>query len=72
MEIKPRDFFSISLKEVVRLPGLVGAGLGEKESLVVYRPMVRRHKSSFLRSFRNKPNVHRLRRQVQAGETQLR
>ena len=55
----------------VRLPGMVGAGLGEKDSLAVYRPMLKRQKSSFLRSFRNKPNVNRLRRQVQEWDNVL-
>ena len=52
----------------ISLPGMVGAGLGEKESLAVYKPMLKRQKSSFLRSFRKKPTVtSRLRRQVQAS-----
>ena len=57
------------LTREVRLPGMVGAGLGEKESLAVYKPMLKRQKSSFLRSFRKKPTVSssRLRRQVQAS-----
>ena len=56
------------LTREVRLPGMVGAGLGEKESLAVYKPMLKRQKSSFLRSFRKKPTVsNRLRRQVQAS-----
>ena len=56
------------LSREVSLPGMVGAGLGEKESLAVYKPMLKRQKSSFLRSFRKKPTVSsRLRRQVQAS-----
>ena len=51
----------------IRLPNMIGAGLGEKESLAVYRPLLKRQKSSFLRSFKNKPNVSRLRREVQAS-----
>ena len=56
------------LTREIRLPGMVGAGLGEKESLAVYKPMLKRQKSSFLRSFRKKPTVSsRLRRHVQAS-----
>lgn len=51
----------------IKLPNMLGAGLGEKESLAIYRPLLKRQKSSFLRSFKNKPNVSRLRREVQAS-----
>ena len=46
---------------------MIGAGLGEKEDLAVYRPLLKRQKSSFLRSFRSKPNVTKLRREVKAS-----
>ena len=41
-------------REVVRVPNNAGAGLGEKETLSVYRPMLVRHKSSFFRSYHGK------------------
>ena len=55
------------LKKEIRVPNMIGAGLGEKEDLAVYRPLLKRQKSSFLRSFRNKPNVNKLRREVKAS-----
>ena len=41
-------------REVVRVPNNAGAGLGEKETLSVYRPILVRHKSSFFRSYHGK------------------
>ena len=37
------------------------------EPLCVCRPLLKRQKSSFLRSFRSKPRVTKLRREVQAS-----
>jgi len=51
----------------IKLPNMIGAGMGDKEALAVYRPLLKRQKSSFLRSFRSKPNVHKLRREIQAS-----
>ena len=41
-------------REVVRVPNNAGAGLGEKDTLSVYRPILVRHKSSFFRSYHGK------------------
>ena len=38
-----------------------GAGLGEKETLCVYRPLLIRHKSSFFRSYHGKSGSFRQR-----------
>ena len=45
--IKDRD----ESRGEVRVPNMAGAGLGEKDTLSVYRPMVVRSKSSFFRSY---------------------
>jgi len=67
-----RIFFFMKTQELkvnkeIKLPNMIGAGLGEKEDLAVYRPLLKRQKSSFLRSFRSKPNVTKLRREVKAS-----
>ena len=58
MEENTRVFFLIKSMEdnraEVRVPNNAGAGLGEKETLSVYRPMLIRHKSSFFRSYHGK------------------
>ena len=58
MEENTRVFFLIKNMEdnkaEVRVPNNAGAGLGEKETLSMYRPMLIRHKSSFFRSYRGK------------------
>ena len=58
MEANTRVFFLIKNlednKAEVRVPNNAGAGLGEKETLSVYRPMLIRHKSSFFRSYHGK------------------
>ena len=46
---------------VVNFPLLAGAGLGEKETLCVYRPLLIRHKSSFFRSYHGKSGSFRQR-----------
>ena len=69
-DTESRIFFFIKYGDAnkeIKLPNMLGAGLGEKESLAIYRPLLKRQQSSFLRSFRNKPNVSRLRREVQAS-----
>ena len=40
---------------------ITGAGLGEKETLCVYRPLLIRHKSSFFRSYHGKSGSFRQR-----------
>ena len=42
-------------------PLIAGAGLGEKETLCVYRPLLIRHKSSFFRSYHGKSGSFRQR-----------
>ena len=58
MEANTRVFFLTKnledTKAEVRVPNNAGAGLGEKETLSVYRPMLIRHKSSFFRSYHSK------------------
>ena len=46
---------------LVTVPNNSGAGLGEKETLCVYRPLLIRHKSSFFRSYRGKSDSFRQR-----------
>ena len=46
---------------LVTVPNNSGAGLGEKETLSVYRPLLIRHKSSFFRSYHGKSNSFRQR-----------
>ncbi len=43
----------------VRVPNMAGAGLGEKDTLSVYRPMVVRSKSSFFRSYTSRSGTVR-------------
>ena len=69
MDTTSRVFFFIksgedNKKEVI-VPNNSGAGLGEKDSLSMYRPLLHRHKSSFFRSCNGK-NAS-LRRKVQAS-----
>jgi len=45
----------------VRIPNMAGAGLGEKDTLSVYRPMVVRSKSSFFRSYTSRSGTVRRR-----------
>ena len=44
---------------LVTVPNNSGAGLGEKETLCVYRPLLVRHKSSFFRSYHGKSGSFR-------------
>ena len=64
-----RVFFFIKSAEdknrEIIVPNNAGAGLGEKDSLSMYRPLLLRHKSSFFRSYAGK-NAS-LRRKVQAS-----
>ena len=63
---------------LVTVPNNSGAGLGEKETLCVYRPLLVRHKSSFFRSYHGKSDSFRkklrqtLRRKVRRQETETR
>ena len=69
MDTTSRVFFFIRDKEEnkgeVRIPNMAGAGLGEKDTLSVYRPMVVRSKSSFFRSYNGK--TASVRRKVRAS-----
>ena len=69
MEATSRVFFFIKDKEEtrseVRIPNMAGAGLGEKDTLSVYRPMVVRSKSSFFRTYNGK--TASVRRKVRAS-----
>ena len=69
MDTTSRVFFFIKSMEQsmaeVRVPNNAGAGLGEKETLSVYRPLVLRHRSSFFRSYNGKSMS--LRKKVQAS-----
>ena len=44
---------------LVTVPNNSGAGLGEKETLCVYRPLLVRHKSSFFKSYHGKSESFR-------------
>ena len=63
---------------LVTVPNNSGAGLGEKETLCVYRPLLVRHKSSFFRSYHGKSGSFRkklrqtMRRKVLRGDTDAR
>ena len=64
---------------LVTVPNNSGAGLGEKETLCVYRPLLVRHKSSFFRSYHGKSGSFRkklrqtvMRRKVARGDTEAR
>ena len=63
---------------LVTVPNNSGAGLGEKETLCVYRPLLVRHKSSFFRSYHGKSGSFRkklrqtMRRKVLRGDTEAR
>jgi len=69
MEATSRVFFFIrdreETKAEVRIPNMAGAGLGEKDTLSVYRPMVVRSKSSFFRTYNGK--TASVRRKVRAS-----
>ena len=69
MDTTSRVFFFIKgdydNKRDVIVPNNAGAGLGEKDSLSLYRPLLLRHKSSFFRSYAGKNSS--LRRKVQAS-----
>ena len=69
MDRTSRVFFFIKSvddnKAEVRVPNNAGAGLGEKDTLSVYRPLLLRHKSSFFRSYNGKTAF--LRKKVQAS-----
>ena len=58
MDTTSKVFFFIRDREEskgeVRIPNMAGAGLGEKDTLSVYRPMVVRNRSSFFRSYNGK------------------
>ena len=61
---------------LVTVPNNSGAGLGEKETLCVYRPLLVRHKSSFFRSYHGKSGSFRkklrqtMRRKVLRGDAE--
>ena len=69
MDTTSRVFFFIKSvtdhSAEVRVPNNAGAGLGEKNTLSVYRPLVLRHRSSFFRSYNGKNFA--LHRKVQAS-----
>ena len=50
---------------LVTVPNNSGAGLGEKETLCVYRPLLVRHKSSFFRSYHGKTGS--IRKRIQSS-----
>jgi hypothetical protein len=66
MDTTSRVYFFIRDSEEqsgeVRVPNMSGAGLGEKDTLSVYRPLVVRSKNSFLR--KHPGNLRSLRRKV--------
>ena len=74
MEPKSRIFFFIrnlmSLR-TVRIPNKSGAGLGEKDGLTVYRPMVVKSRSSFLGKYAALPRYNK-RKTSQKAQTSLR
>ena len=60
MNTTSRVFFFIKDQEdskEVRVLDMAGAGLGSKDTLSIYRPIVSRSKSSFFRSFKRKPSL---------------
>ena len=63
---------------LVTVPNNSGAGLGEKETLCVYRPLLVRHKSSFFRSYHGKSGSFRkklrqtMRKKVLRGDPEAR
>ena len=64
MATNTRVFFLIKTSSddtgsLVTVPNNSGAGLGEKETLCVYRPLLVRHKSSFFRSYHGKSESFR-------------
>ena len=69
MDTHSRVFFFIksvdSNQAEVRVPNNAGAGLGEKDTMSVYRPLVRRHRSSFYRSYNGK--TASLKKKIQAS-----
>ena len=69
MDTTSRVFFFIKDREEskgeVRIPNMAGAGLGEKDTLAVYRPMIVRSKSSFFRTCNGK--TASVRRKVRAS-----
>ena len=69
MDTTSKVFFFIRDREEskgeVRIPNMAGAGLGEKDTLSVYRPMVVRSRSSFFRSYNGK--TASVRRKVRAS-----
>ena len=69
MDTSSKVYFFIKDKEEskgeVRIPNMAGAGLGEKDTLSVYRPMVVRSRSSFFRAYNGK--TASIRRKVRAS-----
>ena len=70
MEAHSRVYFFIRDTEEqtgeVRIPNMTGAGLGEKDTLSVYRPMIVRSKSSFFRNCHGRTNAS-VRKKVRAS-----
>ena len=70
MEAHSRVFFFIRDTEEqtgeVRIPNMTGAGLGEKDTLSVYRPMIVRSRSSFFRNCHGRTNAS-VRKKVRAS-----
>ena len=70
MEAESRVYFFIRDTEEqtgeVRIPNMTGAGLGEKDTLSVYRPMIVRSRSSFFRNCHGRTNAS-VRKKVRAS-----
>merc|ERR1711874_610279 len=70
MEADSRVYFFIRDTEEqtgeVRIPNMTGAGLGEKDTLSVYRPMIVRSRSSFFRNCQGRTNAS-VRKKVRAS-----
>ena len=70
MEADSRVYFFIRDAEEqtgeVRIPNMTGAGLGEKDTLSVYRPMIVRSRSSFFRNCHGRTNAS-VRKKVRAS-----
>jgi len=70
MEADSRVYFFIRDTEEqtgeVRIPNMTGAGLGEKDTLSVYRPMIVRSRSSFFRNCHGRTNAS-VRKKVRAS-----
>jgi len=70
MEADSRVYFFIRDTEEqtgeVRIPNMTGAGLGEKDTLSVYRPMIVKSRSSFFRNCHGRTNAS-VRKKVRAS-----